>query len=216
MKGGSFYEPTIADAYTDSIFVKSLPSRIAGRLVDASNKSVTGTSSLGISGSYVSVVLKTDTNKEVGHAYTDSQGYFEILTDDPVHFKSNLINIKNSFDFILKLTAFGYHVRADSVTKSTTIEGTMSLQGQQFSKVILMDPNGLLKGNVYTTDNFTTKGIQPVKSYIQRMDGTVVTTDDKGNFSIPIPDNAQTKLTIIPVDAGYFTENPYSYDGRYC
>jgi hypothetical protein len=186
---GTFFKPIIIPFDQSSVSIELSPSRIAGRIQDASVKNTT---QKGLNGAWVEIKnLKSGKTKIIN---VDKDGYFEYLNFVFLNFKT----WEDNTEFEISAFAFGY--------KSQTVKAKLSKLGSQFVNSFMLEPASIVKGKVvnYEKDE---KGILKtvnVESFIMRADSSLYSTNADGSFSIPMPSLSLQTMTIIPKDIKYF------------
>ncbi|MEJ7826594.1 MAG: hypothetical protein WKF91_00300 [Segetibacter sp.] len=210
-KSGSYYTATISaitpEKYDDPDFwdgtkqpkalanitmlLKPLESRAFLRLID--NKTQSSIARGEIKVSNVGSAVKTRT------VIADDDGFAEIKVSDPALKKYLPLQPPG------KETKIGFAGEANGYKPSEVLDFTFKssgqeFTGQQFSRPILLDPAGSMKGRLVSVDE-SKIGIE---GYIITPSGKVYTTKKDGTFEIPIPAITNDKIKIIPKDVAYF------------
>jgi hypothetical protein len=186
---GTFFKPIIIPFGQPSVSIELSPSRIAGRIQDASVKNTT---QKGLNGAWVEIKnLKSGKTKIIN---VDKDGYFEYLNFVFLSFKT----WDDNTAFEISAFAFGY--------KSETVKATLNKLGSQYVNSFMLEPASSVKGKVvnYEKDE---KGILKtvnVESFIVRANSSVYSTNADGSFAIPVPSLSMQTMTIIPKDIKYF------------
>lgn len=190
---GTTFRPVIIPFSSDEASVTLMPTRITGRILDASSGKglVTGKVKGSVNGIPFSVPV------------IDSSGYFEIVNGRK-HAGGGILSWKNQAGLSIYAKAPGYK---NSVTKT---RDAMDEEGKQHEYTFPLEPAASISGRIIDEAG------KPVEVWIMRDDSSVFENDDVkitlvknypvttgGTFKVPYTSGIH-KVTFIPKDPAYF------------
>jgi len=178
---------------TQKVDVRISPSRISGRVIDKS-------SSIGLANATVNLsVYESGSNVLKPKSIpADQNGYFNYING------TNELSWGDNARFGARATVPGYDMSWAEIVQTPIVA-----DGQNYERIIEKVPGAILTGNVYgELEGNTDQGFSPDKevgAYIKLNDGSIY-EEYELKKGIRIKAGVLQKITIIPKDPGYFTE----------
>jgi uncharacterized GH25 family protein len=192
---GGRFDPMIInldpEGTSAKVDIRVSPSRVSGRVIDNS-------SSLGLSPATVNLNFYESGSNEAKpkNIPADQNGYFNYTNGSDLTWGENA-------RFTAQANVAGYGWSWDEIIPTVVVAN-----GQNYEKIIRKVPGAILKGIVYGEPEGNAAAGSPYKeigAYIKLPDGSIY-EEAELKKGIRIRSNVLQKITIIPKDPGYFTE----------